>query len=32
MLKHELPESRIQDIDTEEDWKVAEQKYRLLRA
>lgn len=25
-----LPESRVQDIDTEEDWKIAEQKYRLL--
>ena len=26
----ELPESRVQDIDTEEDWKVAELKYRLI--
>lgn len=27
----ELPESEVQDIDTEEDWKVAELKYRILR-
>jgi len=26
----ELPESEVQDIDTEEDWKIAELKYRLL--
>jgi N-acylneuraminate cytidylyltransferase len=25
----ELPETRVQDIDTEEDWKIAELKYRL---
>lgn len=30
MLKYELPETRVQDIDTEEDWKMAEQKYRSL--
>jgi N-acylneuraminate cytidylyltransferase len=30
LLKHELPESRVQDIDTEEDWKMAEYKYRFL--
>jgi pseudaminic acid cytidylyltransferase len=30
MLKYELPETRVQDIDTEEDWKMAEQKYRFL--
>ena len=28
---YELPESEVQDIDTEEDWKIAEMKYRLLR-
>jgi N-acylneuraminate cytidylyltransferase len=27
----ELPESEVQDIDTEEDWKLAEIKYELLR-
>jgi N-acylneuraminate cytidylyltransferase len=27
----ELPEERVQDIDTEEDWRVAEMKFRLLR-
>ncbi|MBN1837576.1 MAG: pseudaminic acid cytidylyltransferase [Spirochaetales bacterium] len=30
MLKYELPESRVQDIDTEEDWRAAELKYRAL--
>ncbi len=25
-----LPESEVQDIDTEEDWKIAEMKYRIL--
>jgi CMP-N-acetylneuraminic acid synthetase len=30
MLKYELPESNVQDIDTEEDWKMAEQKYCFL--
>ncbi|MBX2860695.1 MAG: pseudaminic acid cytidylyltransferase [Vampirovibrio sp.] len=28
----ELPESEVQDIDHEEDWKIAEMKYRMLRA
>lgn len=27
----EIPESEVQDIDNEEDWKVAEFKYRILR-
>ncbi len=27
----ELPESEVQDIDTEEDWKVAEAKYRAVK-
>ncbi|GFO68508.1 pseudaminic acid cytidylyltransferase [Geomonas limicola] len=27
----ELPETEVQDIDTEEDWQLAELKYRLLR-
>lgn len=27
----ELPESEVQDIDTEEDWKIAEIKYHILR-
>lgn len=27
----ELPESEAQDIDTEEDWKLAEMKYRMLK-
>lgn len=27
----ELPETEVQDIDTEEDWKLAEMKYRMLR-
>lgn len=27
----ELPESEVQDIDTEEDWRIAELKYRILR-
>lgn len=26
-----LPESEVQDIDNEEDWKIAEMKYKLLR-
>jgi pseudaminic acid cytidylyltransferase len=26
----ELPESEVQDIDTEEDWKIAEMKYQIL--
>jgi len=26
-----LPESEVQDIDTEEDWKIAEMKYRILK-
>ena len=26
----EIPESQVQDIDTEEDWKIAEIKYRIL--
>lgn len=26
----ELPESRVQDIDTEEDWKIAELKYQMI--
>jgi len=26
----EIPESRVQDIDVEEDWKVAEMKYKML--
>jgi N-acylneuraminate cytidylyltransferase len=25
-----LPESEVQDIDTEEDWKMAEMKFRVL--
>ena len=29
-LPIELPESEVQDIDTEEDWKIAEIKYRIL--
>jgi pseudaminic acid cytidylyltransferase len=29
-VKYELPESQVKDIDTEEDWWNAEQKYRLL--
>ena len=27
----EVPESEVQDIDNEEDWKIAEMKYDLLR-
>jgi N-acylneuraminate cytidylyltransferase len=27
---YEMPESEVQDIDTEEDWKVAEIKYSFL--
>ena len=30
-LALELPESEVQDIDNEEDWKIAEMKYRILR-
>jgi N-acylneuraminate cytidylyltransferase len=30
MIMHELPESRVQDIDTKEDWVIAEHKYRSL--
>jgi pseudaminic acid cytidylyltransferase len=26
----ELPESEVQDIDTEEDWKIAEMKYKMI--
>lgn len=26
-----LPESEVQDIDTEEDWKIAEMKYKILK-
>ena len=26
-----IPESEVQDIDTEEDWKIAEMKYRLMQ-
>jgi N-acylneuraminate cytidylyltransferase len=26
----EIPESEVQDIDTEEDWKLAEIKYKIL--
>lgn len=26
----EIPESEVQDIDTEEDWKIAEMKYRIM--
>lgn len=29
-LPLEIPESEVQDIDSEEDWKVAEMKYRML--
>ena len=29
-VPYELPESEVQDIDTEEDWKMAEIKYRLI--
>ncbi|MDO8626793.1 MAG: pseudaminic acid cytidylyltransferase [Candidatus Magasanikbacteria bacterium] len=27
-----IPESEVQDIDTEEDWKIAEMKYKILQA
>ncbi len=27
----ELPESEVQDIDTEEDWEIAEMKYRIIQ-
>jgi N-acylneuraminate cytidylyltransferase len=26
----EIPESEVQDIDNEEDWKIAEMKYRIM--
>jgi CMP-N-acetylneuraminic acid synthetase len=26
-----LPESEVQDIDNEEDWKIAEMKYKILK-
>ena len=29
-LGYEMPESEVQDIDTEEDWKIAEMKFNLL--
>ena len=29
-LAYERPESEVQDIDTMEDWKLAELKYRML--
>ena len=29
-IPYEMPESEVQDIDTEEDWKIAEIKYSLL--
>jgi|ERR1035437_1156900 N-acylneuraminate cytidylyltransferase len=29
-VPYELPESEVQDIDTEEDWKIAELKYQLM--
>ena len=32
ILPMEIPESRVQDIDTEEDWAIAEMKFRLLCA
>lgn len=31
MVSMELPESEVQDIDTMEDWKIAELKYRLMQ-
>ena len=30
ILPFEIPESEVQDIDTEEDWKLAEIKYNML--
>jgi pseudaminic acid cytidylyltransferase len=30
MIMCELPETRVQDIDTEEDWRMAEHKFRFL--
>ena len=30
-LPLELPESEVQDIDTDEDWKIAEMKYKILK-
>lgn len=30
MVGYELPESRVQDIDSPEDWKIAEMKYQIL--
>ncbi len=29
-IPYEMPESEVQDIDTEEDWKVAEIKYKII--
>ena len=26
----EIPQSRVQDIDNEEDWKISEMKYKIL--
>ncbi len=31
IIPYILPESEVQDIDTEEDWKIAEMKYRLMK-
>ena len=31
-IPYEIPESEVQDIDTEEDWKMAEIKYKLLHS
>jgi N-acylneuraminate cytidylyltransferase len=31
MIPFEMPESEVQDIDNEEDWKVAEIKYTFLK-
>ena len=31
MVSVEMPESEVQDIDTMEDWKIAELKYRLMQ-
>ena len=31
IIPYELPELEVQDIDNEEDWEIAEMKYRLLR-
>ena len=32
LVMFELPEERVQDIDTEADWKMAEMKYKMLEA